>query len=121
MRSTIIAASAFVLLSTFVAQSQTPVRAATPAGPSGEIQGRVADSTTNQPVAVGSITIRKQGDTAFVGGTLPKPDGTFRVDGLAPGRYTLRFRSLGLLPVSRNNLVVTADKPVVDLGTLQLR
>src|SRR6478672_972803 len=113
MRSTIIAASAFVLLSTFVAQSQTPVRAATPAGPSGEIQGRVADSTTNQPVAVGSITIRKQGDTAFVGGTLP-------VDGLAPGRYTLRFRALGFAPVTRNDLVITPDKPILNIGTLSL-
>jgi outer membrane receptor protein involved in Fe transport len=86
----------------------------------GEIHGRLADSTSGQAVANGSITIRLQSDTSFAGGTLPKTDGTFRVDGLPPGRYTLRFRALGFAPVTRNDLVITADKPVVDLGTLKL-
>ena len=120
MRFKIVIASAFVLLSTSIAESQTIVGPASSAGPSGEIQGRVADSASNQPVTVGSITIRKQGDTAFVGGTLPKADGTFRVDGLPPGRYTLRFRALGFAPVTRNDLVITQDKPILNIGTLNL-
>jgi outer membrane receptor protein involved in Fe transport len=91
-----------------------------PAAKGQAIEGRVADSTTDQPITVGSITIRKQGDTTFAGGTLPKPDGTFRVDGLAPGRYTLRFRALGFAPVTKNDLVITADKPVLNIGTLKL-
>lgn len=86
----------------------------------GEIHGRLADSTSGHAVVSGSVTIRRQSDTSFVGGTLPKPDGTFRVDGLSPGRYTLRFRSLGFAPVVRKDLVITADKPVVDVGTLQV-
>jgi outer membrane receptor protein involved in Fe transport len=120
MRLAIVVASAFVLLSTSVVEGQAPVGAANAAGASGEIHGRVADSTTNQPVAVGSITIRKQSDTAFAGGALPKADGTFRVDGLAPGRYTLRFRALGFAPVTRKDLIITQDKPVLDIGTLNL-
>jgi len=86
----------------------------------GEIRGRLTDSTSGQAVVSGSVTIRRQSDTSFVGGTLPKPDGTFRVDGLPPGRYTLRFRSLGFAPIARKDLVISADKPVVDVGTLQI-
>jgi hypothetical protein len=86
----------------------------------GEISGKVADSTSGQAVARGSITIRRQRDTSFVGGALPKADGTFRVDGLPPGEYSLRFRALGFTPITKNNLVITAEKPSLNVGTLML-
>lgn len=121
MRLVVITASALIFLSSVGANAQGTPPAAMPAAAGiGEIRGRLTDSTSGQPVAVGSITIRRQSDTTFAGGALPKADGTFRVDGLSPGRYTLRFRALGLAPVTRNNLVITADKPVVDLGTFKL-
>lgn len=121
MRLAFLVGFALVLTLAPTAKGQVP-----PSGPPrvatnvGEIQGRVADSTSNQPVAIGSITIRRQSDTVFVGGTLPKPDGTFRVDGLAPGRYILRFRAVGFAPVTKRDLVISADKPVINIGTLNL-
>lgn len=121
MRHALVTALALVFLSAGAkAQVTPPSRLPTAAG-IGEIRGKLTDSTTGQPVAIGSITVRRQSDTTFAGGALPKPDGTFRVDGLAPGKYVLRFRSLGLSPIARTDLVITPDKPIVDLGTIHLK
>ena len=114
MRLAIFVASAVIVLSAAAANAQ-----ATPAG-IGQIEGRLADSTSGAAVTSGSITIRRQGDTTFAGGALPKSDGTFRVDGLVPGQYTLRFRAIGYAPLTMNGLVVTAEKPVLNVGTLKL-
>jgi outer membrane receptor protein involved in Fe transport len=119
MRFAILVASVVALAFESDARAQgTPAGAPRPASGVGEIQGRLADSTSGQPITRGSITIRRQRDTVFVGGALPKADGTFRVDGLAPGEYTLRFRAIGFEPVTRKDLVVTVDKPIVNLGTI---
>ena len=90
-----------------------------PGGP-GQIEGSLSDATTGTPVATGSITIRRQRDTTFAGGALPRPDGTFRVDGLAPGQYMLRYRAIGYAPLAVDGLVVTADKPLLNVGVLKL-
>lgn len=98
--------------------AQVPTPRAISVG-TGEIRGRLVDSASGRAVTGGSITIRR--DTAFAGGTLPKEDGTFRVDGLAPGTYNVRVRALGFAPFVRTGVVVTAEKPIVDVGTLALK
>lgn len=101
-----------------VAAQQTA--AARPAGATGEIIGRLVEAGTGRPLAGGSITVRRASDTSFAGGALPRADGGFRVEGLFPGRYTLRVRALGHAPLSRAALVITAEAPVLDVGTLEL-
>ncbi|HEY2067494.1 MAG TPA: TonB-dependent receptor [Gemmatimonadaceae bacterium] len=86
----------------------------------GEIRGRLTDSASAEAVTSGSITARRASDSAFAGGALPKADGSFIVDGLAAGRYTVRVRALGFAPLVRANVVISAEKPVVDLGALTL-
>jgi outer membrane receptor protein involved in Fe transport len=86
----------------------------------GEIRGRITDSLSGRAVMTGSITVRRAGDSSFAGGSLPKEDGTFRVDGLVAGRYTLRIRALGFGQAVRGDIVISADKPMVDVGTIKL-
>jgi ferric enterobactin receptor len=99
-------------------QAQQPA-AARPAA-SGEVTGKLVEAGTAQAITSGSVTVRRATDTAFVGGALPRPDGSFRVEGLAPGRYTLRVRALGHAPLVRTDIVVSAEKPSVDLGNVEL-
>lgn len=68
----------------------------------------------------GSITIRHAADSSFAGGSLPHDDGSFNIDGLAPGRYTILVRSLGYAQRLRSDVVVADDGVVVDLGPLML-
>lgn len=71
-------------------------------------------------MATGSVAVRRAGDTAFVSGALPATDGSFHVDGLRPGRYTLRVRAIGFAPVVRNDVAISAEHPVVDVGPIGL-
>jgi ferric enterobactin receptor len=87
----------------------------------GEIHGRLVQTGSERAVTAGSVTVRRAGpDSSFVSGALPRPDGSFHVDGLAVGRYTVRVRALGFAPFVKADVVITAAKPVVDLGTLSL-
>lgn len=87
--------------------------------PTGEIRGKVV-GPTGQPVANASITVRAGSDTSFAGGTLPRPDGSFAVDGLRPGTYAVRIRAIGFAPVIRSGIAVTPQRPA-DLGAVALQ
>jgi len=97
-------------------------RAQLPAAPTGagEIRGRLVGAVDGRPVTGGSVTVRRAADTAFAGGALPRADGGFRVDGLVPGRYTVRVRALGYAPRIMRDVAVTAETPLVDLGDVTL-
>src|SRR4051794_13065830 len=83
-----------------------------PAG-QGEIRGKLVDSASSRALNSGSVSVRR--DTTVVAGVQVKDDGTFRVDGLAAGTYNIRIRAIGFAQVVRGGIVVSAEKPVVDL------
>jgi ferric enterobactin receptor len=118
MRSILGAAIALACAATSgSAQGAAPAR---PVAAPGEIRGRLVDSVTGHALGTGSIAVRRVGDSTFLNGALPKEDGSFRVDGLRPGHYTLRIRAIGFAPVVRNDVAITAEKPIVDLGAIGL-
>jgi len=86
----------------------------------GEILGRLVDSVSGRAVTGGSVAVRRAEDSTFASGALPKETGSFRVDGLVPGRDTLRVRAIGFAPVVRSNIVVSREKPIVDVGSIML-
>jgi outer membrane receptor protein involved in Fe transport len=107
-----------VLPAARTAAAQSPGMRMPNAGP-GEIHGKIVDQAGN-PLEAGSVTLRKAADTTFAGGALPSSNGTFRIEGIAPGRYRLRVRLLGYAPLERSDVAITAAQPVVDLGNLTL-
>lgn len=113
----------FVILASVVlgnsAPAQIPPAGRAPAG-LGEILGKLADSASGRAVTSGSVTVRRAGDSTFAGGALPKPDGSFRVDGLIPGRYTLRVRAIGFAQLLRSDIVITPARAIVDVGVIKL-
>ncbi len=63
--------------------------------------------------------MRAKASGALVAGALAGPNGVFRVQGLRPGTYAVRFTFLGFAPKTQD-VAIAPDKPVVDLGTVQL-
>ena len=113
-------ASLFALAATPLA-AQTPAPTQLPvAQANGEIRGRLVEATSGAPISAGSITVRRASDSSFVSGALPAADGSFRVNGLRPGRYTVRFRAIGFAPLVRADVAISAEQPAVDLGQLKV-
>lgn len=101
-------------------QSSVELSARAP-GVIGEIRGRLVELGTGRAVTGGSVIVRRSGpDTAFVGGALLAPDGSFRIDGLVAGSYTFRVRRLGFAPLVRTSIIISAESPIVDIGILSL-
>jgi ferric enterobactin receptor len=91
-----------------------------PGGP-GEIRGRLADTTAKAPVSIGSVTVLRSGDSTVVAGALPDSAGSFRIERLPVGSYTLRVRVIGFAPVTRAGVVISAVRPAVDLATIAMQ
>ncbi|MEO6527089.1 MAG: TonB-dependent receptor, partial [Gemmatimonadaceae bacterium] len=86
----------------------------------GRISGLVVNARTTQPIAAAAVAIRNAADSALVGGGFTRADGTFRIDGLRPGIYTVRVRVLGFAPVVKSDVRVTPASQAADIGSLSL-
>ena len=117
-----LAAALGLLLAAGTLPAQGPARGAPgappPAGP-GEIKGTIVDQKSSAPVARASVTVRAKASNVLVAGAIAGPNGAFRVQGLRPGMYAVRFTFLGFAPKVQD-VAVAPDKPVVDLGTVQI-
>ena len=92
-----------------------------PAAAAGRITGLVVNGQSGQPVEGASVALRSAADSALVGGGFTRADGTFRLDGLRPGLYTVRVRVIGYAPVVKTGVRVMPGAPAaVDLGRLTL-
>jgi outer membrane receptor protein involved in Fe transport len=86
----------------------------------GRITGVVVHAASGQPMPSAAVAVRSATDSALVAGGYTRPDGTFRIDGLRPGRYTVRVRVIGYAPLLRSGVLVTPAAAQVDLGKLAL-
>lgn len=121
LRSLIVVATAVTLLPATELAAQTPAPGSRPMGaPGQQMPGVIAGTVVNdagQPVPSASIGVRR--DTILVNGAIAKTDGTFRIEGIAPGRYTVRIRAIGYAPVVKE-VTITSAGPRVELGSVAL-
>jgi outer membrane receptor protein involved in Fe transport len=103
------------------AQTPGPGRGTPPSAPAGngEVKGTVVDLESGAAVARASVAVRAGTGATVVAGALATANGTFRVQGLRPGAYTVRVTFLGFTPKVQQ-VTIGAAAPVVDLGTIKL-
>src|SRR5262245_25172670 len=122
MKSSLAAALGLLLAAGILPAQQAPARGAPgsppPSGP-GEIKGTIVDLKSSAPVARASVSVRAKASGALVAGALAGPTGAFRVQGLRPGNYAVPITFLGFAP-KLQDVAITPDKPIVDIGTVQL-
>ena len=86
----------------------------------GRITGLVVNARSSQPVTSAAVTIRNAADSALVGGGFTKADGSFHIEGLRPGLYTVRVRVIGYAPVVKTGVRVTPAALSADVGRFVL-
>ena len=86
----------------------------------GRITGVVVTAGTDQPVAGASVAVRSVNDSTLVGGGFANAEGAFHIEGVGPGRYTVRVRVMGFAPVAKTDVSVTPSATTVDLGRIEL-
>ena len=85
------------------------------------ILGRVVDSTTNQPVPRAVIDASIPGAVAVAASANTGDDGSFRIEGLRPGRYTVRVRAVGYTPKPLSAIDLRSPESSYDVGTVFLK
>jgi ferric enterobactin receptor len=73
----------------------------------GAISGKVTDASTKLAVDYATISVFKQGNPAPFNGGSTDPKGNFKIDGIAPGTYTITVDFIGYTKKTINNVVVT--------------
>ncbi|MFC5411380.1 TonB-dependent receptor domain-containing protein [Larkinella bovis] len=99
-----------------------PASAASVTVGNGRISGKLItpQGGKNQPVEFASIGLFRSRDSSSVTGALTDEKGFFQITNLAPDAYYLLIQSLGFAAKRIPRIVISDDKPVVDLGNIAL-
>src|SRR5258708_36621587 len=81
------------------------------AGKKYKITCRIIDSVSQSPEEYATITLYSQHNTRPVNGITTGPKGTFALEALAPGNYTLTIAFIGYHPPSFAPLPLVAQLP----------
>ena len=121
MRRSVIVSGLLVLAGMQNAAAQNPAGPPQGAGaaPAAEIRGRIVEARTETAIARASVAVRPKGSTTIITGAIAADNGTFRVPGIRPGVYTLRFTFIGFSPVVQD-VTIAAAQAVVDVGSVAL-
>lgn len=107
------------LPSSVLAQDRSQPRLETQA-PRGTVQGTVVEAATGAPIASATAALWNATDSSLVTGAITQDDGTFAIEGIRPGRYTLRVSFVGFQTQTFSDLAVTPQTPQIDLGRIAL-
>lgn len=107
-------------VNTLSAQAPAPRPAGPPAGGNAEVKGSVIDSASRIGIARASVGLRSKTGNVLVAGAIVSADGSFRVQGLRPGTYTLRATYIGFAPRTQE-VTIAPSASVVDVGAIALR
>ncbi|MGH7465724.1 MAG: carboxypeptidase-like regulatory domain-containing protein, partial [Longimicrobiales bacterium] len=75
--------------------AQTGGRPGQQASGPGEVRGIVIDEETRAPIAWATVELLTETGNELVAGEIATADGGFRIEGLRPGRYTLKVTMIG--------------------------
>ncbi|HEU4885969.1 MAG TPA: TonB-dependent receptor, partial [Longimicrobium sp.] len=85
----------------------------------GTVRGTVLNPG-GEPVPGGQVAVWSAADSTLVTGVVARPDGTFRIDGLRPGRYYLKVSALGYSTATTGIVAITPQAREADVGAVRL-
>ena len=97
-----------------VAQDKNPS-----AESSGRISGRIIDSLSKETVEYASVSVHIYKNTKASGGGMTNNHGSFEINGLTPGSYTLSVTSVGYHPRTFGPFALVTGKSLA-VGDLRI-
>ncbi|MGH7469127.1 MAG: TonB-dependent receptor domain-containing protein [Longimicrobiales bacterium] len=122
MKTIVVAAFACMLTAATTAlDAQAPGRAGgAPAAASGEIRGTVLDAEGTTAIASASVAVWTKDNATLIAGTLTRQDGSFRIEGLLPGSYTLKIAMIGYDAHTIAEVIIAPAAPRAMTGNIAL-
>lgn len=112
-------------LPTVAAAQNGPPPGARPGGPDGPqqaggiIRGTIQDAS-GKPLPQARIAVWSAADSTLVTGGVARPDGSFQIEGVRPGRYYLRISLIGYTTGTVRDVAIAPATPRADVGAVQL-
>ena len=86
----------------------------------GTIRGVIFEDETDEPLPFVTIALTPEGGSAPTTGCSTGEDGSFRLNNIKPGKYTITASFVGYLDDSRK-IDITSGKNNINLGTIRLK
>ncbi|WP_431294013.1 carboxypeptidase-like regulatory domain-containing protein [Pedobacter sp. P26] len=83
----------------------------------GDINGKIVDGKTNQPIEYVGIILSNKADSAKKVGMVTNKAGEFSFSAVANGDYKIRISAMGYNPITKN---INVNGKAVHIGTLKL-
>ncbi|HET6569703.1 MAG TPA: TonB-dependent receptor, partial [Rhodothermales bacterium] len=87
----------------------------------GQISGTVTDAASGEGIPTATIAVWKAADSTLATGAVAEDDGTFQIEGIRPGRYYVRVSFLGYTTQTIDDVALTPQSPLADLGEIELK
>lgn len=85
----------------------------------GEIRGKVLDAEGKAAIGSASVAVYSKANQ-LVAGALTRQDGTFRIEGLAPGAYLVKVTMIGYDAHTSADLLIAPNAPRAQTGDIAL-
>nr|WP_255444040.1 TonB-dependent receptor [Robiginitalea sp. SC105] len=85
----------------------------------GTVSGTIIDETLEQPVAYATVVIKSTDGSQTITGGITREDGTFEIEKLPDGDFTLEVQYIGYQSVSRT-IHIDGSHKKVDVGTIRI-
>lgn len=108
----------FILISPGILFAQMPA-----AGPAsgGSIKGATADSLSAETMGYVSVSLQRKNFQKIINGTITDDKGKFSLEGLPPGKYTLKFVFVGYETKILDNIEMLPGNQVQNIGQVLLK
>jgi hypothetical protein len=86
----------------------------------GSVSGTIFDELSKQTIISGTVDLVQGKDSTIVAGTITSTEGTFKINNLSQGDYTLRISYLGYSTYTQA-VKITDNQPSVNAGDIYLK
>ncbi|MFT6797045.1 MAG: iron complex outermembrane receptor protein [Maribacter sp.] len=85
-----------------------------------QITGKLIDKATQEPLEYATAALYNQENEALITGVITTSDGSFIIDTIKTGTYVLEVSFIGYTKQRIENISVTANQALINLGTIAL-